>query len=175
MADLQGTKVISQIVPPTTEDTFPTHDAIYGKGGWREVASLTERDNISRSRMRVGMIVAVEETDTAYKLSFLGRTKEEDVWEEFKIDTSIIREDIDTLKNDISSIKDTISQIKIPITQTDKSLKVSYNKTYLPKVTIWSVESDGGLEERNAKVRFLNNSTIEIQWNIGVNGFIIIN
>ena len=45
MADLQGTKVISQIVPPTTEDTLPIHDSIYGKGGWREVATIEERNN----------------------------------------------------------------------------------------------------------------------------------
>lgn len=175
MSDLQGTKIIAQIVPPTTEDTFPTHDSKYGKGGWREATSLTERDSISRSRMRVGMIVAVEETSTAYKLSFLGKTKEEDIWEELKIDTSIIREEMDGLKTDISSIKETIKTLKIPITEKDRSIKVNYNKKNSPNIKVWGGKTESALEEHSVNVCFINNSTIEIKWNIGVNGFIIIN
>lgn len=62
-----GTNVASAVVPFTTDDDYATHDSKYGKGGWREVASTTERDAIPAARRTAGMIVNVV-GDTAYTL-----------------------------------------------------------------------------------------------------------
>lgn len=49
-------------------DVFPTHQAIYGKGGLRTVASNTERDGIPTERRELGMMVYVENAKTYYTL-----------------------------------------------------------------------------------------------------------
>lgn len=67
MAELSGTKLASMIVPGTTEDDFPTHDAQYGKGGFRSVDSIAERDAISTERKTKGMVVAVTATGLNYQ------------------------------------------------------------------------------------------------------------
>ena len=66
--NLQGTNVISMIVPTNHADTYATHDSIYGKGGWREVNTLAERDDIPQERRRRGMVVFVKETNCCYIL-----------------------------------------------------------------------------------------------------------
>lgn len=58
----------SQIAPNFTDDTFALFDPIYGIGGLREVASITERDNISAERLRVGMLVYVTDQNKFYRL-----------------------------------------------------------------------------------------------------------
>lgn len=68
MSKIPGTNVASGIVPFTTEDEFPTHYSEYGKGGWREVATIAERDSITSQRRKIGMAVYVSETDKVYIL-----------------------------------------------------------------------------------------------------------
>ena len=66
--NLQGTNIISMIVPTNHADTYATHDSFYGKGGWREVNTLDERNAIPEERRRIGMVVYVRETFKAYLL-----------------------------------------------------------------------------------------------------------
>ena len=66
--NLQGTNIISMIVPTNHADTYATHDSFYGKGGWREVNTLDERNAIPEERRRIGMVVHVRETFKAYLL-----------------------------------------------------------------------------------------------------------
>ena len=66
--NLQGTNIISMIVPTNHADTYATHDSLYGKGGWREVNTLDERNAIPEERRRIGMVVYVRETFKAYLL-----------------------------------------------------------------------------------------------------------
>ena len=66
--NLQGTNIISMIVPTNHADTYATHDSFYGKGGWREVDTLDARNNIPEERRRIGMVVYVRETFKAYLL-----------------------------------------------------------------------------------------------------------
>ena len=68
MTKIPGTNVASGIVPFTTEDEFPTHYSEYGKGGWREVTTIAERDSITTARRKLGMAVYVQETDKIYIL-----------------------------------------------------------------------------------------------------------
>lgn len=80
MADIVGTNVGSKIVPTDTADTFPTHDAQYGLGGWRSVADLTARDAIPSDRREEGMAVYVASEEKQYRL-VNGITNSD--WEEF--------------------------------------------------------------------------------------------
>jgi len=59
MSNILGTNVSSPIVPFTTADTFPTHCAEYGKGGFRSVATIADRDAIPEDRREIGMFVLV--------------------------------------------------------------------------------------------------------------------
>ena len=61
-------RVGTQITPNFTEDTFALFDPIYGIGGLREVANLTERNNISAERLRIGMLVYVTSENKFYRL-----------------------------------------------------------------------------------------------------------
>lgn len=64
MSDLKGINVSSTIVPYTTEDKFATHDSKYGKGGFKSVLSIVERDEIPEERLSEGTLVYVKEDDT---------------------------------------------------------------------------------------------------------------
>jgi len=60
-AAIPGSVVVTGPVAPTdTTDTYPSHLALYGKGGWRTVADTTARDAIPAARREEGMIVVVQ-------------------------------------------------------------------------------------------------------------------
>lgn len=65
MSNILGTNIASLVAPFTTDDTYPTHDSLYGLGGWREVPDTGTRDAIPASRKRNGMVVYVQ-GDQAY-------------------------------------------------------------------------------------------------------------
>lgn len=67
MADLKGTNVAALIVPFTDQDPYATHDAKYGKGGFRSVDTIAERDAITTERKTTGMIVHVNESQLNYR------------------------------------------------------------------------------------------------------------
>lgn len=62
MAELKGTLVAASIVPFTDLDTYATHDAEYGKGGFRSVDTNEKRDAIPAARKVKGMVVRVNDT-----------------------------------------------------------------------------------------------------------------
>jgi hypothetical protein len=62
MAELKGTQVAATIVPFTDLDTYATHDAEYGKGGFRSVDTNAKRDAIPAARKVKGMVVRVNDT-----------------------------------------------------------------------------------------------------------------
>ncbi|MEY2653571.1 MAG: hypothetical protein RLZZ524_599 [Pseudomonadota bacterium] len=59
MPALSGTKIIAPITTPDSADTFPTHHANLGRGGWHQVATLVERDAIPAERLLAGMVCRV--------------------------------------------------------------------------------------------------------------------
>ena len=69
MANIKGVNIPSTIVPFTTEDTYATHEAQYGKGGYRSVRTLADRDAIPQARRDSGMLVYVISEDITYKLN----------------------------------------------------------------------------------------------------------
>jgi hypothetical protein len=69
MAAIIGGVPITGFVSPTdSTDTYPTHDDIYGKGGFRVVADNTERDAIPADRRKEGMWVKSIAAGTTYEL-----------------------------------------------------------------------------------------------------------
>ena len=66
MAGLKGTQVAAIVVPFTDADKYATHDAEYGKGGFRSVETIDLRDAIPTERKTKGMVVRVNETGLHY-------------------------------------------------------------------------------------------------------------
>lgn len=66
MAELKGTQVAAIVVPFTDADKYATHDAEYGKGGFRSVETIAKRDAIPTERKTKGMVVRVNETGLHY-------------------------------------------------------------------------------------------------------------
>jgi hypothetical protein len=64
----QGTRVTAPIMPNDSGDVYATHDAYFGKGGYRAVTNLTARDNINYNRRSNGMLVYVITDSTIYQL-----------------------------------------------------------------------------------------------------------
>lgn len=64
-----GINLGAPILPATTEDIFPTHDAQYGKGGYRAVDTTAARDAIPYERRSVGMIVRTLDTNKNWILT----------------------------------------------------------------------------------------------------------
>lgn len=67
MAELKGTQVAAIVVPFTDADKYATHDAEYGKGGFRSVSTIADRDAIPVERKTEGMIVRVTENGLNYE------------------------------------------------------------------------------------------------------------
>lgn len=69
MGKIKGVNIPSTIVPFTTDDTYATHIDIFGKGGFRSVRTISERNEIPEPRRSVGMLVYVISEDITYKLN----------------------------------------------------------------------------------------------------------
>jgi hypothetical protein len=63
-----GTKVTAPIVPNDASDVYPTHDAKWGKDGYRSVIRITERDSIKTGLRTEGMQVYVKADSSIYQL-----------------------------------------------------------------------------------------------------------
>lgn len=68
MAGIQGTNIVAPVVPLDTADVHPTHEAQYGKGGFRSVETTSARDAIPAPRREAGMLVYVAGTGTTWRL-----------------------------------------------------------------------------------------------------------
>jgi hypothetical protein len=68
MTQIKGTNVLAPVVPFDTTDTHASHEARYGKGGYRSVADVTERDAIPQLRREAGMLVCVLTDNKVWRL-----------------------------------------------------------------------------------------------------------
>lgn len=69
MSQIQGTNVAAPVVPFSTADVHPSHEAAYGKGGYRSVADITQRNAIPTARREAGMLVYVQSDGVIYQLA----------------------------------------------------------------------------------------------------------
>lgn len=73
MAEIKGTNLAAPIVPFTDQDVYATHEAKYGKGGYRTVQNMTELRAIPTPRLEEGMLVYVMDDDTGiHTYQYLG-------------------------------------------------------------------------------------------------------
>jgi len=68
MTSIPGVRVTGPVVPTDTADTFPTHKASYGLGGFMAVADATARTGISSDRREAGMLVYQIDTKAYWTL-----------------------------------------------------------------------------------------------------------
>lgn len=64
-----GVRVTDTIVPSSSDDTYPTHEAQYGKGGLRTVAAFTDLAAIPSARREEGMMVYCTDNRLFYQLA----------------------------------------------------------------------------------------------------------
>lgn len=69
MAKIPGLNITAPVVPSQDTDTYPSHRAIYGYGGWREVSTVADRDAIPELRREAGMAVYVTSEKKLYILN----------------------------------------------------------------------------------------------------------
>ena len=69
MAKIPGLNITAPVVPSQDTDTYPSHRAIYGYGGWREVSTVADRDAIPKLRREAGMAVYVTSEKKLYILN----------------------------------------------------------------------------------------------------------
>jgi len=60
---------VIDFISPKNNGSFPTHDASYGKGGYRSVADVTARDAIPAARRSAGMLVRTNDTGIQWVLA----------------------------------------------------------------------------------------------------------
>lgn len=70
-----GTKVTANIYPI---GKFPTHHAIFGRGGYKTVTTLADRDAIPLDRLTVGSIVRVHNEGVEYVVNSIPSTYDSD-------------------------------------------------------------------------------------------------
>jgi hypothetical protein len=75
MSNIAGTNIAAAVVPFTTADTYPTHYARYGNGGYQVVPDLIALNMITEGRLEVGMLVYCLADGKEYRL-----TKPVDTW-----------------------------------------------------------------------------------------------
>ena len=69
MAGYNGSVPLTGFVAPKdTLDTYAITDERFNRGGYRTVADLTERDNITADRRKLGMLVLCLSDNTFYTL-----------------------------------------------------------------------------------------------------------
>ena len=64
--ELNGTNIYAPIVPGTNDDRYPTHYNEYGRGGFKCVRTMFERDIIPIERLEVPTICYVFDDDMFY-------------------------------------------------------------------------------------------------------------
>jgi hypothetical protein len=63
-----GTNVGAGITPTDSTDIYPTHNALWGQGGFREVYDTNARNSIPALRRDTGMVVFCNKDSTSYQL-----------------------------------------------------------------------------------------------------------
>lgn len=144
MAELKGTNVAASIVPFTSDDKYATHDAEYGKGGFRSVATIAARDAIPTERKTNGMVVAVLSDGKNYAWS-------DGAWEEWlpkgnvtvdatlnvnsnnAVSNKAVTTQINTLTTSVNAARN-IANAAIPKTSIDQEIGVdnSQSQTTVP-------------------------------------------
>lgn len=153
-SETKGTIVTSNIIPTNAEyDTYPTHHANFGRGGYKTVSSLEERDKIPVDRLTLGTEVRVtlsDGTSTVYYVSKLPATITDSStgadceWTEVK---SGGLDDLATLKGQPNGLAELDSSGQVPEAQ---SRAIIYRGTYVDETTFNSASGSPHVKKENA-------------------------
>lgn len=136
MAELKGTQVAAIVVPFTDADKYATHDAEYGKGGFRSVSTIEDRDAIPVERKTEGMIVRV----TANGLNYEWKNN---AWVEWLPKGNIV---IDTALNATSTnpVQNKVITTRVQTIENNIALLLEHirNIPIITVDTVWNATSD---------------------------------
>ena len=109
MALITGAVNVTGTISPTdTADIYATHSSVYGKGGYREVLDLLERDSITLARRTDGMLMYVQSDKKLYKLE---NGIENSNWVEFNLDSESINYDSSGSTLSSTNVQDAIDEV----------------------------------------------------------------
>lgn len=146
MSELRGTNISAPIVPFTDLDKYPTHQAIYGKGGHKEVDTLTDLGNIPAFRLTIGSICYVRETGTTFRCT------------KFKhVDGTLFESEADVVESDLGSWEE-ISSEDIVVSDNEPAVR-DQNKIWFDTGSHVSRDIDASSEE----IASLNKSVASLQ------------
>ena len=139
MSKLYGTIINDTIYPSSTEERFATHDALYGKGGYRSVNTIAERDAIPVERLVLGCEIRVmeEENSPVYYLKSLDPI----TWELIgsgNVDEEQVNSIIESNKGVSGGIASLDNNGKLQESQIPDSIKGAIIQgTYVDETTFW--------------------------------------
>lgn len=153
--ETKGTIVLDKIIPSSPQDTYPTHIANYGRGGYKTVSSIEERDAIPVDRLTIGCEVRVTDNEGSkvyYLKSFNARSPQ---WE--LVTGGFDEEKLNALKGQPGGLAELDSEGKVPASQTRT---IVFRGTFLNETTFNSVSGvpHAGIENaiyidnRNGKI-----------------------
>ena len=146
MSELRGTNISAPIVPFTDLDKYPTHQAIYGKGGHKEVDTLTDLSNIPAFRLTIGSICYVRETGTTFRCV------------KFKhVDGTLFESEADVVESDLGSWEE-ISSEDIVVSDNEPAVR-DQNKIWFDTGSHVSRDINASSEE----IASLNRSVASLQ------------
>ena len=123
MSNLYGTNVSATIKPFTDADRFPTHEAIYGKGGYRTVNSQNDLTSIYTDRLEKGMLVYITTLDKIYKYKGNLTTNTINDWEELVVPVGSDNYLIVDEESDLASISNPHVGMLVYVIETDNIYK----------------------------------------------------
>lgn len=142
-------------------NTLPNLDIVFTLGnGNKDVYTLGHRDKF---------VVEI----TTYKTTYSYRIKQ-NVVSSYDKEFQKIEEEVKSIRGETTLIKESLQEQRVAITENMRSLRINYGKATIPDVKILKSDSDGFSTICNAKVRIISDTTIEVLWGVGVNGFLVI-
>ena len=135
MSSISGTNLAAAIAPFTTEDTYPTHYAEYGKGGWHSVATIADRDAVPAQRRETGMVVFVQADNTPYRLEADGTWKKllTDIdsslseTSENPVQNKVIAEEFNSFREEINKVDAAKADKVRVVNQTESAVTIQPN------------------------------------------------
>lgn len=152
-----GTRVVSNIIP---NGNFPSHHAIFGRGGYKTVANEAERFAIPIDRLTIGSVVRQHDTGIEWVVTKLPdninsdyHTGKDCTWEAIKsggLDT----EALEALKGQPGGIAGLDQEGKIPVNQ---SRSIVFRGTYIDESTFNS--NSGVAHVKMVNAIYIDNAT----------------
>ena len=161
-SETNGTKVVANIIPTSTNDLYPTHIDKFGRGGYKAVTSIAERDAIKISRLCLGAEVRVtlaDGTSTVYYVSKMPdsivdtMTGKDCEWT--AVESGGLDEDaLVALKGQPGGLAELDSEGKVPVSQ---SRSIIFRGTYIDESTFNS--NSGVAHVKMANAIYIDNAT----------------